>query len=248
MMRQRLSGRRMVTWLLPAMMVGILALAGCSAGSTTAGTQPTPNATTILQRATAADIKDMTFAINVTTTAAGQVLTLTGTGKIIKNPGRAQLDVGTTVSGTALTFSVITDTATQAGYVKFSGLSLPGYSTTKWTKVTLNAANGFGADTSQFTDYSKLNGATLVGAETINGVAVWHLQGKESSTGTPVTSTATPADTTADFYFRQDNYYPAKATVKTTGATPVDATITFTAINSGISITLPAASDIQPAA
>jgi hypothetical protein len=83
----------------------------------------------------------------------------------------------------------------------------------------------------------------VIGAETINGVAVWHIRADLPITAaTPTSRTATPTPTapsTTDIYIRQDNDYLVKTIVHTTGTTPSDVTLTVTKYDSGVTITLP---------
>lgn len=128
----------------------------------------------------------------------------------------------------------------------------------KWYKTTLATAGGLGADTSLYIDYSKLKDARLIGSETINGVAVWHLQAKEDLNQTLQSSARASGSSgmaTADYYFRQDNYRPVKVIITGMstfsdssghGTMTLHGEMDFTSFNTGISIALPAASDTQP--
>jgi hypothetical protein len=144
-----------------------------------------------------------------------------------------------------------------------SGLSfLPGASSEKWYSMSFASVGSFGADTSMYLDYSKLKDATLVGSETINGVAVWHLRAKQDvNQSVPVPSGNTPPSSasnsvgmnaTSDYYFRQDNYRPVKVVIAGTdtlsgfGTMTMSGEMDFTSFNTGISITLPPPSDVQP--
>lgn len=214
----------------------MLALVGCGVNSP-GGAQATatPNAQTILQRAQAVQINDLTFTMTIDTTFSGTTANGTGNGTITKSPQRAQISLTLTASGTSFTLQEITDSVTNTGYTKISGLDLPGFSGDKWTKTSLGGAQSL-FDTSQFTDYSNFQDVKLAGSETVNGVKVWHLTGTTNAAG---------ANATDDLYVRQDNYYPVKAVVKSTGSDQGTVTIDFTGVNTGATIALPPASEVQ---
>jgi hypothetical protein len=230
-----------------------------------------------------ATVKDVTFTMKLTvdmnltsTTLGAQKVseTITASGKETLSPRRTQMDttmnltglpsIGQTSSGgQAITMSTIVDYASSTGYIKMSGLSfLPGASADTWYSTSFASLGEFGADTSMYLDYSKLKDATLVGSETLNGVAVWHLRAKEdvnqslsglagSSTG-PTGSSSVGVNATTDYYFRQDNYRPVKVVIAGTdtlsglGTMMMKTEMDFTSFNTGISITLPAANEVQP--
>jgi hypothetical protein len=91
---------------------------------------------------------------------------------------------------------------------------------------------------SQLTGYESLQNAKLVGAETLNGVNVWHLTGTGNSGGSNVAY---------DLYVRQDNYYPVKLVGKSSGTDQGTLTIDFTGVNTGATISLPPADQVQSA-
>jgi hypothetical protein len=275
--------RRLAVWLSPAVMLGMLGLAAC--GTSLAHTH-VPTAAEILQNATdvlnltgtnstngasSATVNDLTFTMKLTTSmdmtssSLGTQKfseTMAATGKETLKPRRAQMDMTMNMSGLDLTMTTIADYATETGYVKMSGLSgLPGASSGQWYKMSYASLGGLGADTSMYMDYSKLKGATLIGSDRINGVAVWHLRAKEdinqsvptlggASTGSS-TSSSVGVSATTDYYFRQDNYRPVKAVIASTdtlsglGTMTMNGEMDFTSFNTGISIALPPPSDVQ---
>lgn len=245
----------------------MLAFAACGTASTpTTQNQapPLPDAATVLQQAEAATFKDVTFTITVTQTVNGQAVNGTGTGEMTKSPQRAQVTttVPVTVNGKTYqkTVEQVTDFATKTVYTKTSGI--PGASG-KWTKTTIAKAPSNPVDISGIADLSTFKNATTVGADTVDGVAVWHLQSTQSnstsssssSTGTSgtastpgttgasstaTTSTSTATATTSDLFIRQDNHFPAKLTMhETSGTTPTDVTFDFTKYDSGLTIAIP---------
>lgn len=207
---------------------GMLTLAACGVSTPskiTLGSPATPDAATIVKNVGKADVKDATFTLNATTTMQGANTTLSGTGKLTLNPTRTDIVLNTTIQQTAVTVEVITDGSTS--YTKLSGI--PGLPAT-WTKASTGASSS--VDTSQFTKYGNLNNATLVGVETVNGTVVYHLKGESGGYQ-------------QDVYVRRDNYYPVKVVVHGTSSAAFDATIVFTAINTGITITPPPASEVK---
>lgn len=231
--------RRQWRWAgLPLLLGALVALALTGCGITSPiGAKPTatPNAQTILQRAQAVQINDLSFKMTLDSTFAGTAATGSGTGTVTKSPQRVQLSLTLNSGSTSFTLQEIADVATSTAYTKISGLDLPGFSGDKWTKSSLGTMQSL-FDTSQLTDYSKIQNAKLAGAETLNGTTVWHLTGTSSSSG---------VDAAYDLYLRQDNYYPVKSVVKTTGADQGTITIDYTGVNTGTTIALPPASEVQ---
>src|SRR5258708_2634427 len=153
--------------------------------------------------------------------------TMTATGKETLQPRRTQMDMTMAMDipglsgltgGQALTMNTIVDYDSQTGYLKsplFDSL-LKGSSDAPetWYKTSFASVGGLGADTSMYIDYSKLKNAKLIGSETINGVAVWHLRATEdieqSAPGLGAISARTTAgsvglNATTDYYFRNTN-------------------------------------------
>jgi len=223
---------------LPALLaiVGLLALAACSApilssAGPTGPATPTPDAGAILQRAIAADYRDASYTLTFSGSALGQSVAGSGAGRATKSPSRTDTTVSGSVdlSGTKgpFTAKTITDVATNALYTSVTGLGYNG----KWTKSALSgSASKAPIDLRAFTSLDAYKNAKLIGAETLDGVAVWHVQASQSTSNGPVT---------ADIYIRQNNGYPAKITGHLGGLISADATVKFTAFNSGVSVALP---------
>ncbi len=228
----------MAVWLLPVLLLGVLGLAACGAStSTQAQATPTPSAAQILQHVSAVSIKDMAFTFSGTETAAGQSLNLSGSAKLTTTPARVQMQITLPYSGAQLSMQFIVDGATNTVYANFGANSL-GLPTNVWYKGTATGTLGsFSSIASQLTSstsFSGMTNATLVGPDTINGVAVWHLHGTTTGSSTPATGTT--GTETVDAYFRQDNYYPVKGVITGNG---LNLTINFTSVNTGLTITLP---------
>jgi hypothetical protein len=214
---------------------GVLALSACGVGGLGASATPTatPTAAMILQQAKQAKVTDATFTMTLNGTTSGTAFTGTGNGKLTTNPNRSDVTFNLTAAGLQIAFESITDAATNSTYTKYTSPAI--LATDKWKKST-SGAGASPVDTSSLTNYGDLSNVTLVGKDTVNGAAVWHLKGSSASTSAPGT---------ADLYIRQDNYYPVKLDVQSTGATSGDFTLVFTAVNSGITISLPPADQVQ---
>ncbi|HKS69179.1 MAG TPA: hypothetical protein VJQ45_02075 [Ktedonobacterales bacterium] len=283
--------RRLVGLLLPVFLLGVLCLAACGLGGPQSHV---PTAAEILQRATnvlnvnnptsaqganSATVQDLTYTLKLTvnmdmsdSSLGAQKLseTITATGEETLKPRRSQADMTMALADASLpqnfnlTDTIIVDYASQTGYIKMSGGMLPGAASGKWYKMSFASVGGLGADTSMYVDYSKLKDAKLIGSETINGVAVWHLRAKEdlsqavpgstltgsgSSTGA---SNSVSGTATLDYYFRQDNYRPVKIgmagneTMSGLGTATTTGEMDFTAFNTGVSIALPPANEVSP--
>lgn len=223
--------------------LGLLSLAAC-AGPAGLGAPPTPTATPtvpqILDHAKNAKIKDTTFQLNFQGTALGEAVSGTGSGTVTTSPNRAEIKLTLSAQGTTFTLDTIADNDTKTSYTKLSGLNLPGLDGSKWIKAPLTGGSSSLIDTSQFTDYSSLRDAKLVGVETVNGQKVWHLRGTASPS-----SGDTSASGTEDLFISQDKYYPVQEKIHTTGTAAADITLTFTAVNSGATVALPPADQIQ---
>jgi len=233
----------------------------------TSALRPTPDANAILLQASKAGSRDATFTVAFAVVTQGQTVTGTGSGKMTTQPKRfeALLTFPITVQGKMLNLSIdsITDTATGTSYQKVSGI--PGV-TPRWTKTSLTGSAS-PVDFSGLTRYDKLEDAKVLGAETLDGVAVWHIRATQPSATTPTATpkgaktptpkgaktptpkgAKTPTPTASvgisnvdimDIYVRQDNSYPIKEVVHTTGAAAGDITMIFTKFDSGVTIDLP---------
>jgi hypothetical protein len=200
---------------------------------------------------------------SATPTATSVTMTMTAKGKQTQDPRRAQMDMQMALLGQNVTMSIIMDYAGSAGYVNAAGLgALAGSSATSskpWYKVSGSWLNSLGGDTSMYMDLSKLKDAKMIGGETINGVKVWHLRATQDlsqalpGAGGAAAGAGSDASmkVTMDYFFRQDNSWPVKVTVGGTaslaglGSLKLNAEMNFTAINTGVKITLPDPSEVQ---
>jgi hypothetical protein len=256
MPRLQQPGTRISRWM-PVPLFGALAfvliLAAC-------GSQPVPTAAFVLHEAQTAKITDLsftaagTFASSLGATLNGQSgggsdLTFQAnlTGKITMSPQRADLALSLG-RGQGVAIEIITDAATQTGYVRLPALDQAGAA--QWISVPLGDLASY-LDTSIFTNFEHVTQAKMIGPDTINGAAVYHLQGKQQlQQGT--------GSATEDFYVRQDNAYPVRVVVQGSVSVPdaagsgtatgpaasIDVTIDFTGVNTGAAITLPSGSQV----
>ena len=223
-------------------------LAGCGALNL-GGARPTatPDAATILQRASTASYKDATFTLTVSSVISGTTTNGTGSGALTKSPERAKitLNIPFTFEGTTsnVTFDIVEDKATDSTYTRITGLpSIGGISlgSDKWTKTTTSSGAGDSpVDVSSVIDVNKVKDAKRIGVETLDGAAVYHIQSTRSTTTTTVGSTPTTINATTDIYVRTDNYRVQKISSHSTGDTAADVTLTFTAYDTGVTIDLP---------
>lgn len=262
----RITGR---TWL--AAIVGLLALlavAACGTATAQTNVTPSPSAAAILQQASAASFTDISFTLTRATTAQGQTVTSTGTGKATKSPQRTEtsLTTPTTVNGKTVQVLVetISDTATKTVYTRKTTNGVAG----KWIKSTLGSSSSSSSvDVSALMSFDAYQNATLTGAETMDGVAIWHLQASPASAAAPAstattqtptaktptvsaasatktavasaTQTAITSGSMVDIYIRKDNSQLVKVTSHVPGSSGADVTLTVTHYNSGVTIDLP---------
>ncbi len=196
---------------------------------------PTPSA--ILTSAENAHLTDATYTLTdqltlvYTSSSSGgtpTTLNLTGNGKLTKSPTRNDVTLSIPLLGAQNTIEVITDGSdvyanigALADLLGGSGVNVP---KGKWIKVPAGMA------IPTILDYSHLTNLKLIGTDTINGKATWHIQGTLSmphgaGAATPnpgASATATAVATqyglsvppvTEDLWFQQGTYYPAKFVV-----------------------------------
>lgn len=257
MLRERPGGRHTLLALLA--LTALFIVSGCGANSTA---KKSPSATQILASANNAKISDYSFTYNVSINLGNLVptsnptdtsslfgsgsFTMNGDGKVTTDPQRADITLNMSLGSYTVTGEEIVDGATS--YTKISGLgALGGTSGDQWIKTDLGglgAAGGFGGlfDTSAFTSYKNLKGVSLVGTDTINGVPVYHLKGTQT-----ISASGISVNATTDLYVRQDNYFPVKLTEQFGGSASGSATITFTAINKGLTIATPSPDQVASA-
>jgi hypothetical protein len=252
----------------------VLLLAACVGTSSSGASSPgattgTPSATSILQHAEQAPLKDATFTVMLILNAAGSTggtttvppATSTGNGRLTTNPKRTDLNFSAIqFQGATTSAEIIIDASSGDYYIKVPALP-------KWVKVN-PAALGIDVGVVSITDYSGLQNLTFVAAETVNGVATWHIRGTAQVTSATGGGSGM-VTRTEDLWFRQSDYYPVKIAIQdvanaasgglagTPSATPsptpsatvtaqavLNETFTFTQWDSGITIQLPPPGDV----
>jgi hypothetical protein len=204
--------RRSLGSVLPVLCAAAMTLAACSssgpsASGTPTGTSTASQAAAILNHAKQAPLKDATFSFVLGTasspTSATPTASTSGSGRLTTNPARTDLMfTGVQVQGFATSAEVIVDQATGTYYVNVPALS------SQWLKVD-PASLGVDIGVVTILDYDGLQNLTLVGTETINGVATWHIQGTKQITKT-IAQGNVSITRTEDYWFRQSDYYPMK--------------------------------------
>ena len=222
--------------------MGALALGGCSI--TSLASKPTatatPNAATILEDAVnvqKTQTKDVEFSMSIDLTANGTTINGNLTGTETSSPKRLDLVVSNlTVADVQFSGEIITDAATNSIYIKFASSNIPEIPEGQWIKTSGGSSiNPLPIDPTQFADLSQLTGATLKGSETLDGIAVWHLQ---------ATKTISGSTTQVDIYIRQDNNQLYEVVANATGTSSGSVTLKITGVNSGATINLPSASQV----
>ncbi|MGE5335206.1 MAG: hypothetical protein ACM3N4_10935, partial [Nitrososphaerota archaeon] len=206
-----------------------------SGGGTTSGGNP-PGLQTMLDSFQHPAFTDATCTIATDTpaqTVSGVAIpasTLSGDCEVTSNPQRSHTILHfTTSSGKKHTVEGITDRATNTAYTKSSidGGSVPA----TWTKTTIDETTNAGS--SSIMSLTTMKNATFVGADTVNGVAVWHLRGQADL------PSASGLKEQLDYYLRQDNQYPLEIKGIISGSLQSTTTLIYTKYNTGINIALP---------
>lgn len=222
-------------------LASMVIISGCSLGAGPVAkptATATPTAQQILTHAQNAKLTDETFTLTMQTAADATPQTTpstigsinaTATGKATSNPERVALSMSMTAASTTIAFDEVFDGPTKTTYIKITAPAA--LATNTWQKNP-SGSDLFSASSMQLLpSYDKVTNAKLVGGEQLNGVSVWHVQGTITQSG---------ISETTDIFVRQSDYLPAKMVLHTTGATALDLTIVYTAVNSGITIEIPA--------
>lgn len=234
-------GRTRALWWLPALLLGVMAVAGCGvsggvggSGGGSATATATPNATAILQKASNFKITSADMAMTMNGTADGKTISGTFEEKLTTNPKRSDISYTFTSDGQQFQGETIVDGATNASYTKLTQPAV--LNTGKWIKSDSAGASAV-VDPSTFTDFKDVKNAKLVGTATVNGVAVWHLTSDYTSGGSTIAG---------DVFIAQSDYHPVRISGQVTGSTPATITIDYKSVNDGsINISLPPADQIQ---
>jgi hypothetical protein len=217
--------------LLTACTGGTLDLPGASSTATSGSAGPMPAAAEVLAKAQAVHLRDATMTTHINATQGGRTLALDGTIKETASPRRLAF----ATSGLFGMQGIIDGNTV---YVDLGA---------GWVKTSLGQVGAL-ASADPIALIEQMQQPQLVGAETVNGAATYHLRGmlpQPSDSGSGATANASTDTSTEDLWVRQDNFYPAKVAAQVNGTSSgqnvtADITGTFTAWNSGISIALPA--------
>lgn len=205
-------------------LAALLALTGCGSASG-------PSADDILAHTQKIQITDITMDMTAATTYKGNPTTAKGVMKFLVDPARSDAILTLTVAGTTATVEEIDDISAAVVYARPVSASVAASGTWKKLSVSDNSLNY-----AQILAFDNLSNAQLVGEETQQGTAVWHIRG--DIIGKSITSTG-------DVYIRKDTYYPVKTVITDSGAAPTITTLTYTAFNTGFSIAIPPDSQVQ---
>ena len=220
-----------------------VALAGCGGFNKVAAT-PThtakPSAKTILASAVVVQqkqIKDVEFSMKLNLTADSTTVNGAMTGTETASPNRTDLVISNfTTAGEQFSGEIKVDSATNTTYIMLTGSSILGLPTGEWIKTTWGSLlNPLPINPTQFSNLSQLSGVTLIGSETLNGIAVWHLQATKVVDG----STAK-----VDVYIRKDNSQLYEIVANLSGTSSGTITFNITGVNTGATINLPPASQV----
>jgi hypothetical protein len=237
-MVSRLHPRRLAG--LCVTLAGMLSLAACSLpGATT-----TPDAASILKNAQAVKISDASLSFSYSGQFSSNVVsslpflptgTLTGVGdgKMTTSPQRADITFNVPISGLQVPIELLYDGDTKTLYAGSSLLATVTGASQTWVKLPLDQVGG--VDRSAFLNFSQLLNVSLVGTETLNGVATYHLKGTDSPTG---------QSATVDLWVQQSNYDPVRAVINLNTFIVGTATVDFTGLNTGLTITPPSSDQV----
>ena len=234
-------------------MLSIALLTGC--GVNLPALKP-PSASDLLAKVKHPGWKDATFTITDKISSQSPLvgvssIAITGAGKLTTNPARSDIVYKDTVtssaapSGIPMSGEIISDGASL--YTKSAGqskwLKFDGCSTTSTSGSQANVLCG------NIAAVGDIKNVQFVGADTINGVATWHIKGDTagSATGAGAQGTGTG---TIDVWVRQNNFYPVKIVNHTIASSngvnaTIDQTVLFTAWDTGVTITVPSADQVQ---
>jgi hypothetical protein len=233
--------RKTLAWSGSVVLVVItVAIAGCSSFKVDSTPTPTatPSAATILANAVVVQqkqIKDFEFSMKLGLTTNSTTLSSDLTGTETASPNRTDLVITNfSVAGTQSSGEIIIDAATNATYIMITGPSILGLPTGEWLKTTWGSFfNPLPIDPTQFSDLSQLSGATLIGSEMLDGIAVWHLQ---------ATKMIDSSTAVIDLYIRKDNNQLYEIVANVSGTSSGTITFKITGINTGATINLPTTS------
>jgi outer membrane lipoprotein-sorting protein len=209
-----------------AVAAGLLLLCGVLALSACGGSSPAskPKTLAVLQQAQAA-LKDATGTFTYASSAKSLKLSGTGTTKLTANPQRSLTVMEINGQSTTTIVDGLDTTYTQLP----AGAS-QGDSQVQWLKS--GSVNAVVQGVSDVLDYAGYTDATQQADTTIENVPVFHVTGVE------------PSGNTVDLYLSKDTHLPVEAVIHHSDASAIDITVSYTATNTGLTISLPPESTV----
>ncbi len=199
--------------------------------------------------------------------------TVKGNAALTTSPFRMDMKLnGSSIAGTTSNLTIEEIITSDALYIKEP--PLPGEKPSKkpWQKLPLSSSTS-SAGSTDFLDYHQLRHARLIGEEFINGRKTWHLRatltdqltGSSAATATAVAKQLHTGSVTGneDLWILEDSKFPAKISLQVgiteqnpasfTGSSNSSGTLTvtmtetmvFTTWNTGLTIKLPPASQVN---
>jgi len=216
-------------------------MARATASSPSSGTSP--QAQRILQRVQQANLQSANVIVLATENSSDRGTVTTSTGQITLHPARAKLS---TSLSSASTSGGTTQRQAQEVYDNGILYVKPG-NQTKWTRYTgptvsnpTSEGSGQAAPYVSLQNLGQMQNVQVVGTETVNGVATYHLHATASQAANGQSVTYTES-----LWVSQSNYQPVKMMVQAqTSVGQLAATATFSKWNGGQTITPPAPSEI----
>jgi hypothetical protein len=195
---------------------------------TTVKARPTPTVRQILAHAQGANISDETFDFTMKVVLDPIPFSVVGSGHATAQPERIAVTMSTTLGDATTVYDEVFDVSVDNTYVKITAPA--DLATNRWDKNPDMAVLITASDLQAFPPFSKLIHVTLIGSDHVNGADVWHIRG---------TVIDDSSEKLTDIYVRQSDYFPVQQRFHATGSITIDATINYTAVNTGISIDVP---------
>jgi len=192
-------------------MLCVLSLTACSVPAVT----PPLTAAQIVDRAQHASLKSAAFSGPMTVSLDGIVVSGRVTGQETIGPDRRIAAVTATRGALSLTYTQLD--AGSKTYAKSPPLDSWSTSARQHPFVTLS--------------YGNLQQPVLLGRDTLDGVATYHIQGQGTNDHGNTYQ--------VEYWFRQSDFYPVKSVLDSPDGTIVSSTLTFSDWDSAMEIPLP---------
>jgi hypothetical protein len=201
------------------------------------GTSTAVTADTVLHRAMQANFRDGTFTFDMQSSLGTSQLEFAGKGHLLPQAHRTDLDLDGTFGQIRAHANYVIDD--QDTYFKVQ--NQPSSQSASWHKEPTNQDDFGMLGLQDVAQYDQLAQPVLVGEETINGVATYHIKAAIQSPFQAHTKTE-------DLWLRKDNFFPQQIkrlfsdAGTSTAYGQVETTQVFTQWNSGVTIPIPPAS------